>query len=63
MANKRLVLEFPDHDVRLYQMRADSFQVIYGKDEKLGLTYDEAAKQLGACLMHSAACLGVLDNS
>ena len=35
MANKRLVLEFPDHDVRLYQTRADSFQVIYGKNEKL----------------------------
>ena len=62
MANKRLVLEFPDHDVRLYQMRADSFQVIYGKNEKLGLTYEEAAKQLGACLMDSVAWFEVLDN-
>lgn len=49
--------------VSLQQRGQDNFLVRYGRQIKAGLTYTEAAKELGACLMHQAACDGKLDNS
>lgn len=48
--------------VTLFQTGRDRFTVVYGKQVKKGLTYADAASELGACLMHQAACDGVLDN-
>lgn len=53
---------FHTGDVTLYQTGRDRFTVVYGKQVKKGLTYADAASELGACLMHQAACDGVLDN-
>lgn len=64
MAKKTLVFEenngvFP---VRLYQRGRDSFTVEYGKQIKDWLTYGQAARELGECLMHLMAYEGRLDN-
>lgn len=49
--------------VELTQQGADSFTVTYGRQVRAGLTYAAAAAELGACIMHAAACAGDLDNS
>lgn len=51
-----------DSPVQLAQTGIDRFTVTYGKQIKTGLTYNEAASEYGACIMHSAACAGKLDN-
>jgi len=48
--------------VGLFQDGIDSFTVVYGKQIKGKLTYGQAATELGACIMHSLACDGKLDN-
>lgn len=48
--------------VTLHQVGFDRFAVVYGQQIKTDLTYTEATKELGACLMHSLACDGRLDN-
>lgn len=51
-----------DLGVRLIQTGKDRFTVVYGKQVKQGLSYGEAAAEYGACIMHSLACDGMLDN-
>ncbi len=51
-----------DSPIRLFQTGKDSFTVEYGKQVKKFLTYSEAAKELGSCLMHALACRGCLNN-
>lgn len=46
----------------LQQTGIDQFRVTYGKQDKMGLNYAQAAAELGACIMHAAACEGNLDN-
>lgn len=48
--------------VILTQQGRDRFTVTYGRQVKSGLTYAAAAAELGACIMHRAACEGTLDN-
>ena len=48
--------------VRLIQTDFDRFTVRYGKQIKTDLNYSDAAHELGACLMHYAACDGRLDS-
>ncbi|UFS66927.1 hypothetical protein LO749_20755 [Paracoccus denitrificans] len=48
--------------VTLQQRGKDNFLVRYGKQVYAGLRYAEAAAQYGACVMHQAACDGLLDN-
>ena len=48
--------------VKLQQTGKDRFTVVYFKQIKKGLNYHDAALELGACLMHQAACDGLLDN-
>jgi hypothetical protein len=38
------------------------FKVTYGLQVKAGLTYAQAAKELGECLMHALANEGKIDN-
>lgn len=42
--------------------RSKRFRVSYGLQVREDLTYDQAAKELGAALMHHAACEGRLNN-
>lgn len=49
--------------IELTQQGPDSFTVTYGLQVRAGLTYSAAANELGACIMHAAACTGDLDNS
>jgi len=39
-----------------------NFSVHYGKQIKDRLTYGQAATEYGACIMHTLACDGKLDN-
>jgi len=48
--------------IKLYQYGPDNFTVCYGLQSKGGLTYVEATKQLGECILHALACAGRLDN-
>lgn len=48
--------------ITLTQSGRDNFAVTYGLQVKARLTYAEAAKELGACIMHDCACDGLLDN-
>jgi hypothetical protein len=38
------------------------FNVRYGRQYRTELTYGEAAKELGECIMHALACDSKLDN-
>jgi uncharacterized lipoprotein NlpE involved in copper resistance len=52
-------------DVTLQQKNKSKrpvFLVRYGKQVKSNLTYSDAAKELGAALMHQATCNGELRN-
>jgi hypothetical protein len=51
-----------DYPVKLEQSTNGKFRVTYGLQIKSNLTYGDAAKEYGACIMHSVACLGLLDN-
>lgn len=48
--------------IELRQHGRDRFSVRYGMQIKKGLDYSAAALELGACIMHDAACDGILDN-
>ena len=48
--------------IELRQQGVDRFSVRYGLELKTGLNYADAAAELGACIMHKAACDGALDN-
>jgi hypothetical protein len=55
-------IECAGFEIRLTQQGVDRFTVTYGKQVRDGLCYEEAASELGSCLMHAAACEGKLDN-
>lgn len=44
------------------QNKRGLFTVTYGLQQKAGLTYGQASRELGECLMHHAACNGDLNN-
>lgn len=52
-------LAFP---IELLQRGKDNFTVIYGKQVRVGLNYEDAGKELGLSIMHALACDGRLDN-
>ena len=61
---KKLVqICFEFEDVKLGQTSNKLFTVIYGQQITEGLTYEKACTELGACLMHQAACNSLLDNT
>lgn len=49
--------------IRLYQYSSGRFSVVYGSETHDGLTYSEAAKELGLCIFHALACIGRITNS
>ncbi len=49
-------------DITLEQTGIDKFTVTYGKQVTKGLTYAQAACDLGECIMHSLVCENRLDN-
>ncbi len=51
-------LAFP---IELRQHDANQFAVIYGQQQKSRLTYQDAAREIGAAIMHAAACDGLID--
>jgi hypothetical protein len=53
-------LDFP---VKLEQAASGQFRVTYGKQVKSRLEYSDAVREFGACVFHSLACAGKLDNS
>lgn len=55
------VVEGLDTPVSLHQRVNDTFTVIYGAEVKAELSYADAARVLGECILHSLACLGKLD--
>lgn len=50
------------HMIELRQQGRNRFSVRYGLQLHAGLTYSEAAADLGSCIMHMQACDGLLDN-
>ena len=48
------------HVVRLIQTGLNSFTVEYGSDVRQRLSYEGAAKEFGACVMHAAVCAGLI---
>lgn len=50
------------YPIQLTQQARNRFSVQYGKQVKSGLNYTQAATELGACIMHAAACNDKLDN-
>lgn len=64
MATQRiciLIEDGLDTPVALRQ-QGKRFTVEYGNHARTGLSYAEAAEELGECIMHSLACAGKLDN-
>lgn len=59
----KLVYEITDLDfpLQLWRESEDLFRVVYGKHIKDSLTYSQAAKEFGECLMHNLTCAGRLD--
>ncbi len=49
------------YNVQLRKRSANNFTVVYGKQTKSSLTYADAAKELGECIMHALALEGKLD--
>ena len=50
--------------VNLYQTRAgrsQRFAVVYGQQHSDGLTYAQAAKEFGECVMHAETCAGNIE--
>jgi len=50
------------YPIQLTQQARNRFSVRYGLQVKERLTYNQAATELGACIMHAAACVDKLDN-
>lgn len=51
-----------DQMIELHQTGFDRFTVYYGLSKTTHTSYAKAAQELGACIMHLAACEGRLDN-
>lgn len=50
-----------DFPITLEQSQATNlFKVTYGGQVTYGLTYEQAAKELGECLMHAFTCSGAV---
>lgn len=55
------VFQTTDYDfpITLEQSQATNlFKVTYGQQVTYGLTYEQAAKELGECLLHALTCAG-----
>lgn len=57
----QMVASYAEGYVELWKGPKGLYAVVYGLQMREGLTYEEAGKELGLCLMHSLACEGKLD--
>lgn len=55
-------LDTPNGTIKLEQKADKTFRVTYGLQAIEPLLYDQAALELGACIMHAKACEGLLNN-
>ena len=51
------------HLIELRQQGRNRFSVRYGLQLRERLSYTEAAQELGACIMHNAACESLLEQA
>jgi len=56
-------IELAGFRICLRQYGKDRFSVQYGLQDNMSLTYAEAEKELGRCIMHACSCEGRLTNS
>lgn len=49
--------------VTITQKGKNKFTVQYGQQITKNLTYEEAAKEMGQCLMHSMVCAGWIESN
>lgn len=49
------------YSIELIRSSSETFTVVYGKQREINLTYDDAAKELGYCILHALQCEGKLD--
>ncbi len=49
-------------ELRQENTRRRLFTVAYGSDIRRGLTYSQAAANLGQCIFHALACESLIDN-
>jgi hypothetical protein len=63
MKNKALELTDLAFPISVIQTGKDSFTVQYGKQVKRGLSYAEAAKELGQSIFHALACDGKIETN
>lgn len=63
MAKPKLLTVFKDGDyaVELFQTSANKYMVLYGADQRPGLTWLQAAHEFGECVFHSLQCAGKID--
>jgi len=60
----KTILTIRDYDFPIVlesNRKCTQFRVTYGQQVRGNLTYSQAAKELGECLMHAIACTGALD--
>lgn len=51
-----------EHMIELQQTGFDRFTLIYGLSLTTDMTYEKAAAELGACIMHLQSCKQAIDN-
>jgi len=57
------IANISEYGITLSQGATDDFTVTYGNESRDGMTYREAAAELGNCIFHALACEGRLDIS
>jgi hypothetical protein len=63
MNNKVATHQAPhQYPVELTQQGVNKFTVVYGRHVRAGLDYNRAAREYGECVMHAAACAGLLQD-
>lgn len=58
---KAFAINIADFDITLHQNGSDSFRVSYGAQVSRGLSYADAARELGESIMHALACEGRIE--
>ncbi len=57
------IIDGIDTPVTIAQSSNKRFVVVYGEQVKANLTYEQAAKNLGECILHSACCVGLFTST
>ena len=58
-----IITNIAGFDIKLIKKAKHKYDVVYGKEKHLNLTYEYAAKQLGYCIMHALTCADKLEES